>query len=113
MNRIVLGRKLLKKMEQEVEKIRKNLKVSQDRQKSYIDKHRVHREFNVGDHVYLRVRPRKSSLNLGICAKLSPRYCGPFEVLERIGPVAYRLALPTSTRAHNISTLPLNEKVIL
>ena len=60
------------------------------------------REFSVGDHVYLRVRENKSSLKLGTCAKMSPRYCGPFEVLERIGPVAYRLALPTSTRAHNV-----------
>ena len=58
------------------------------------------REFSIGDHVYLRVREKKSSLNLGSCAKMSPRYCGLFEVLERIGPVAYRLALPASTRAH-------------
>ena len=42
------------------------------------------REFDVGDHFYLRVRARKSSLNLASCAKLSPRYYGPFEVLERI-----------------------------
>ena len=62
----------------------------------------MNREFSVGDHVYLRVRARKSSLKIGSCAKLEPRYCGPFEVLERIGPVAYRLALPASTRAHNI-----------
>ena len=48
------------------------------------------------------MRARKSSLNLGSCAKLEPRYCGPFEVLERIGPVAYRLALPASTRDHNV-----------
>ena len=65
-----------------------NLKAAQDRQKIYADKHRVNREFNVGDHVYFRVREKKSSLNLGSCAKLSPRYCGQFEVLERIGPVA-------------------------
>ena len=41
-------------------------------------------------------------MNLGSGAKLSPRYCGLFEVLERIGPVAYRLAFPASTRAHNV-----------
>ena len=62
----------------------------------------MHREFSVGDHVYLRVKEKKISLKLGICAKLSPRYCGSFEVLERIGPVVYRLALCASTRAHNV-----------
>ena len=62
----------------------------------------MNREFSVGDHVYLRVREKKSSLKLGSCAKMSPRYHGSFEVLERIGPVAYRLALPASTGAHNV-----------
>ena len=99
-------------MEKEVAKIRQNLKASQDKQKSYADTYRVHREFNVGDHVYLRLRERKSSLNLGSCSKLSPRYYGPFEVLERIGPVAYRIALPASTRAHNVFHVSLFKKCI-
>ena len=60
-------------MEQEVVRIRQNLKAAQDRKKSYADKHRVNREFNVTDHVYLKVRERKSSLKLGHYAKLSPR----------------------------------------
>ena len=64
----------------------------------------MNREFSVGDHFYLRVRERKSSLKLGSCAKLSPIYCGSFEVLERIDLVAYRLALPASTRDHNVSS---------
>ena len=70
------------------------------------------REFNVGDHVYLRVRARKSSFKLGSCAKLSPRYCGSFEVLERIGPVAYRLALATSARDHNAFHVSLLKKYV-
>ena len=68
-------------MDQEVAKIRKKLKASQDRRKRYTDKHRVDREFNVGDHVYLKVREKKSPLKIGSCAKLSLRYCGPFEVI--------------------------------
>ena len=111
-NRVVLGPKLLKEMEQEVVKIRKNLKVAQDRYKSYAGKHRLNREFSVGDHVYLKVKAKKSSLKLGSCAKLSPRYCGSFEVLERIGPVAYRLALPTSTRDHNVFHVSLIKKYV-
>ena len=62
----------------------------------------MHKELCVKDHVYLRVREKKSSLKLGSCAKFSPIYCGPFEVLEIIGPVAYRLAFPSRTRAHNV-----------
>ena len=72
----------------------------------------MHKEFIVGDHVYLRVRPRKSSLKLRSCAKLSPRYCGPFEVLERIGTIAYRIALPASTRAHNVFHFSLLKKYV-
>ena len=80
-NRVVLGLELLKEMDQEVVKIRQNMKAAQDRHIIYADKHRVNREFSVGDHVYLRVRAKKSSLKLGSCAKPSPRYCGPFEVI--------------------------------
>ena len=72
----------------------------------------VHREFSVGDHVYLRLRPRKSSLKIGICAKLSPRYCGSFEVLERIGLVAYRIAFPVNARAHNDFHVSLLKKYV-
>ena len=111
-NRVVIGLELLKEMEQEVVNIRQNLKASQDRQKSYADKHRVNREFSVGDHVYLKLREKKSSLKLGSCAKISPRYCELFEVLERIGPVSYRLAFPASTRAHYVFHVSLLKKYI-
>ena len=51
-------------------------------------------------------------MKLGICAKLSPRYCGPFEVLESIGPVAYRLAFLASTRDHNVFHVSFLKKYV-
>jgi hypothetical protein len=59
-------------------------------------------EFKVGDHVFLKVKDKKSSLKLSNCSKLVVRYCGPFEILERIGPVSYMLPLPASMTVHNV-----------
>jgi hypothetical protein len=95
-DRAVVGLELLREMEEKMLKIKQNLKVAQDRKKSYVDKGRNHREFKVGEHVFLKVKANKSSLKLVNCSKLEARYCGPFEILERIGPVAYMIALPAS-----------------
>ena len=51
-------------------------------------------EFEVGDHVFLKVMPKRGMVRFGKHEKLSPRFIGPFEILERIGDVVYRLALP-------------------
>ncbi|GKE65149.1 hypothetical protein Tco_1519310, partial [Tanacetum coccineum] len=67
---------------------------SLSRQKSYADKHRRDLEFQVGDRVFLKVSPFRGVKRFGIKGKLSPRFIGPFEILERIGEVSYRLALP-------------------
>jgi hypothetical protein len=66
----------------------------------------------VGDHVYLRVRPRKSSLKMGSCDKLEPQYCGPFEALDRVGPIDYRLALPLTVKAHHVFHVSLLKKYV-
>jgi hypothetical protein len=66
-------------------KIKQNLKTAQDRKKSYVDKGIIHTKFCMGDHVFFKVRANRSSLKLGNCSKLAARYCGPFEILERIG----------------------------
>nr|GEW12547.1 putative reverse transcriptase domain-containing protein [Tanacetum cinerariifolium] len=74
--------------------ITKKLKVARDRQKSYADNRRKSLEFEVGDRVMLKVSPWKGVIRFGRKGKLIPRYVRPFEILERIGPVAYRLRLP-------------------
>jgi hypothetical protein len=74
-------------------KIKQNLKATQDRKRSYLDKGKTHREFKVGDHALLKVKANKSSLKLVNCSKLASCYCGLFEILDRIGPVAYMLGL--------------------
>jgi hypothetical protein len=112
-DRTVVGLELLKEMEEQMIKIKQNLKAAQDRQKIYADKNRTHREFKVGDHVFLKVKANRSSLKLGSCAKLAARFCGPFEILERIGIVAYMLALPTSMTVHNVFHVSLLKKYIL
>jgi hypothetical protein len=66
----------------------------------------------MGDHVYLIIKPRRSFLRMGACAKLEPRYCGPFKVLDRVRPVAYRLALPPTIKAHNVFHVPLLKKYV-
>jgi hypothetical protein len=88
------------------------LKDAQERQKSYADKNRIHREFKVDDHVFLKVKANRSSLKLGSYAKLVVRFCGPFEILERIGPVAYMIALPTSMYVHNLFHVSLLKNYI-
>ncbi|GJX12366.1 putative reverse transcriptase domain-containing protein [Tanacetum coccineum] len=70
------------------------LKAARDRQKSYADNRRKPLEFEVSDQVLLKVSPWKGVMHFGKKGKLAPRYVGPFEILERIGPVAYRLRLP-------------------
>ena len=111
-DRAVVGLDLLREMEEKMIKIKQNLKASQDRQKSYVDKRRTHREFKVGDHVFLKVKAHRSSLKLGDCSKLAARYCGSFEILERIGPVAYMIALLAYMSIHNVFHVSLLKKYI-
>ncbi|GJY59127.1 putative reverse transcriptase domain-containing protein [Tanacetum coccineum] len=68
-------------------------KAARDRQKSYVDYRRKPLEFEVGDRVLLKVTPWKGVVCFGKKGKLEPRYVGPFEILERICLVAYRLRL--------------------
>ncbi|GJW55363.1 putative reverse transcriptase domain-containing protein [Tanacetum coccineum] len=68
-----------------LDRIKDRLKTTRDRQKSYADKRRKHLEFEVGDHVMLKVVPWKGVVRFGKKGKLAPRFVGPFDITERIG----------------------------
>jgi hypothetical protein len=99
-------------MEEQMLQIKQNLKLAQDMHKNYSDKGKTHSEFKVGDHVFLKVKDNKSSMKLRNCSKLATRYCGPFEILERIGPIAYMIAFPTFMSIHNVFHVSLLKKYI-
>ncbi|XP_017976429.1 PREDICTED: uncharacterized protein LOC108661944 [Theobroma cacao] len=79
------------------------MSTAQSRQKSYVDNRRRDLEFQVQDHVFLKVSSTKGVMRFGKKGKLSPRYIGPFEILERVGVVAYRLAVqPDLSNIHPV-----------
>ncbi|GJV83617.1 reverse transcriptase domain-containing protein [Tanacetum coccineum] len=90
----LIGPELVQETTDKVVLIKEKLKAARDRQKSYADNRRKPLEFEVGDRVMLKVSPWKGVIRFGKKGKLAPRYVGPFEILERVGPVAYRLRLP-------------------
>jgi hypothetical protein len=97
-DRIMVGPEILQEMERLVKIVQQNLKEAQERHIIYANMKRRHHEFKIGEHVYLKVKERRSSLNIGSCCKLVPRICGPFEILNRIRAMAYQLALPTNRK---------------
>ncbi|KAL0544662.1 hypothetical protein IC582_019780 [Cucumis melo] len=92
----MLGPKLVQTTHAIIQKIRAHMLTAQNRQKSYVDECKD-LEFDVGDMVFFfKVAPMKGILRFKKKGKLSPRFVGPFEILEWIGLIAYRLALPPS-----------------
>jgi hypothetical protein len=77
-----------------VKMIQEKMKASQDRQKSYHDRKKRAVEFQEGDHVFLRVTPMTGVGRALKSKKLTPRFIGPYQILKRIGDVAYQIALP-------------------
>ena len=94
----------MKEIEEKVRVIQWRLKAASDRQKLYTDLKRKDIEYEVRDKVFLKVLPWKKILRFGKKGKLSLRFIGPYEILERIEPIAYRLALPMElAKLHNVS----------
>ena len=90
------GPDLIRDTSAKVDLIRRHLLTAQSRQKSYANRRLRPLKFEAGDHVFLNVMPKRGVVRFGKLGKLSPRFIGPFEILEMVGTVAYRLALPPS-----------------
>ena len=99
----LIGPDLILETKEKVKMIIERLKIVTDRQKSYVDVKRKDIRYKIGEKVFLKVSPWKKMMRFGKKSKLSPRFIGPYEVIEKVGPVAYRLALPPDLeKIHNV-----------
>ena len=99
----VIGPDLIQETEEKVKMIRERLKVANDRQKSFVDMKRKDIRYEIEEKVFLKVSPWKKVMRFGKKGKLNPRFIGPYEVIEKLGPVAYRLTLPPDLeKIHNV-----------
>nr|GEX08938.1 putative nucleotidyltransferase, ribonuclease H [Tanacetum cinerariifolium] len=101
--RVIEGPEMIEVTNEKVVVAKEKLKEARTRQKSYADKHRRSIEFHLGDRVFFKVSPASGIRRFGIKGKLSPRFIRPFEILDRVGEVLYRLALPPQlSYVHNV-----------
>ena len=99
----VIGLDIVKDTKKIVRVIQQRLKVASDRQKSYANLKRKDIEYEVSDKVFLKVSLWRKVLRFGKKGKLSPRFIGPYEILERVRLVAYRSTLPPElTKLHDV-----------
>ncbi|KAJ0614246.1 putative nucleotidyltransferase, Ribonuclease H [Helianthus annuus] len=99
----ITGPEMVVDATERISQIRQRMAAARDCQKSYADKRRKPLEFQVGDRVLLKVSPWKGVVRFGKRGKLNPRYVGPFEIIEKIGKVAYKLNLPAELGVvHNV-----------
>ena len=86
-----------------LELLRQHLLITQQRMKRQADKHHSERLFEVGDSIYLKVHPYlQNSLAACLNYKLALKYYGPYQVLQKVGAVSYRLKLPPQSKIHDI-----------
>ena len=99
----IIGPDLIQETEEKVKMIRERLKEANNRQKSYADMRRKDIRYEIGEKVFLKVSPWKKVMRFGKNGKMSPRFIRSYEVIEKVGPVAYRLALPPELeKIHNV-----------
>ena len=97
----ITGSDLIRDTSENVTLIQQRLLTAQSREKSYAGVRRRPLEFKVGDHVFLKVMPKRGVVRFDKRWKLTPRFIGPFGILERVGSIAYRLALLPSMSGVN------------
>ncbi|XP_069154558.1 uncharacterized protein [Solanum lycopersicum] len=90
----ILGQEIIHEALEKVKVIRDMLVAAYSRQKSYANNRKYSLEFDVADQVYLKISPMKEVIRFGRKWKLSLRYLGPYEILQLVGDVSYKLALP-------------------
>ena len=95
----LIGPDVIQQAVDKVKLIQERLLAAQSRQKSYADNQRRDLEFQIGDWVFLKVSPMRGVMRFGRKGKLSPRYIGPYQIVRRIGKVAYELDLPSDLEA--------------
>jgi hypothetical protein len=111
--RKLLGPEIIQDTCEKIAVIKKKLAAAQSRQKSYADVRRRELEFEIGTKVFLKIAPMKGVMRFGRKGKLSPRFIGPLEILERIGTVAYRLALPPNLSGiHDVFHVSMLKKYV-
>ena len=111
--RKILGPELVQQTKEVIKVIQKRLESAQDRQRKNADLHRKDIEIEIGSLVLLKVSPWKGLVRFGQKGKLSPRYIGPYEILKKVGKVAYELALPPHMHhIHNVFHVSMLKKYI-
>ena len=110
----ITGPELIRDTSEKVILIRQRLLTAQSRQKSYADVRSRPLEFEVGDHVFLKVMPKRGVVRFNKRGKLLPRFMGSFEILERLGTIVYWLALPPSmSGVHEVFHASMLRKYVL
>jgi hypothetical protein len=104
----------IENQQQVLQILKDNLTMAHDCMKQQPDQHRSERSFEVGNWVFLRLQPYKhmSLKKAKKDNKLSPKYYGPYKVLQKIGTMAYKLEFPTSSRVHLVFHVSCLKKVI-
>ncbi|XP_050908062.1 uncharacterized protein LOC127121651 [Lathyrus oleraceus] len=99
----MVGPEIVQQTTHKIKMIREKMKVSQSRQKSYHDMRRKSLEFEVHDHVFLRVTPVTGVGRALESRKLTLRFIGPYQTSEKVGDVAYRITLsPSLANLHDV-----------